>query len=461
MASRDSSGVRAIGSLLPESRAAESRGAFKTRAGLLTLVGLLFASTCGGPYGMEDFVARVGPGLFITLLFVTPWLWGLPAAFASAELSSRQSVEGGYYRWARAHLGEFWGFQSGICSVLSSFLDNALYPVIFARAVAFVIPEMGAFERWAAASLFILALTWVNYRGIVVTGATAVVLNLFLLAPVIWIVIAGFSGARLSPFEPFHVGGTNFASDLGAALALALWLYSGYGEVSTVAEEIDRPQRNIPLGLLIVTPVVILTYSLPVVAGLVSVGGWESWRSGQFVAVGTELGGPALGRWAFFGSVASQAVIFLTYLLWMSRIAWSMAEDRNLPSWFSRLHPKYGTPYRVLWVYAIVYCAMAALPFEHLLVADIWVSGAYTMILHATLIRARSQASLNDGGFRVPGGPLGLWLNAIVPGITWVVFLILTFGEHGRFGIPLLLLGPVSFYVMQAVRKVRPVAAAQ
>jgi len=461
MASRDSSGVRAIGSLLPESRAAESRGAFKTRAGLLTLVGLLFASTCGGPYGMEDFVARVGPGLFIMLLFVTPWLWGLPAAFASAELSSRQSVEGGYYRWARAHLGEFWGFQSGICSVLSSFLDNALYPVIFARAVAFVIPEMGAFERWAAASLFILALTWVNYRGIVVTGATAVVLNLFLLAPVVWIAIAGFSGARLSPFEPFHVGGTNFASDLGAALALALWLYSGYGEVSTVAEEIDRPQRNIPLGLLIVTPVVILTYSLPVVAGLVSVGGWESWRSGQFVAVGTELGGPALGRWAFFGSVASQAVIFLTYLLWMSRIAWSMAEDRNLPSWFSRLHPKYGTPYRVLWVYAIVYCAMAALPFEHLLVADIWVSGAYTMILHATLIRARSQASLNDGGFRVPGGPLGLWLNAIVPGITWVVFLILTFGEHGRFGIPLLLLGPVSFYVMQAVRKVRPVAAAQ
>ena len=461
MALRDSSGVRAIGSLLPESRAAEIRGAFKTRAGLLTLVGLLFASTCGGPYGMEDFVARVGPGLFITLLFVTPWLWGLPAAFASAELSSRQSVEGGYYRWARAHLGEFWGFQSGICSVLSSFLDNALYPVIFARAVAFVIPEMGAFERWAAASLFILALTWVNYRGIVVTGATAVVLNLFLLAPVVWIVIAGFSGARLSPFEPFHVGGTNFASDLGAALALALWLYSGYGEVSTVAEEIDRPQRNIPLGLLIITPVVILTYSLPVVAGLVSVGGWESWRSGQFVAVGTELGGPALGRWAFFGSVASQAVIFLTYLLWMSRIAWSMAEDRNLPSWFSRLHPKYGTPYRVLWVYAIVYCAMAALPFEHLLVADIWVSGAYTMILHATLIRARSQASLNDGGFRVPGGPLGLWLNAIVPGITWVVFLILTFGEHGRFGIPLLLLGPVSFYVMQAVRKVRPVAAAQ
>jgi amino acid transporter len=439
------------GLALPKTRAESRR--FKPRARLLPLVGLLFASTCGGPYGMEDFIARVGPGLFITLLFVTPWLWGIPTAFASAELSSRLSVEGGYYRWARAHLGEFWGLQSGVCSVLSSFLDNALYPVLFARALVFVIPELGAFEQWAAASLFILALTWVNYRGIVLTGATAVALNLFLLAPVAWIVIAGFGSARFSPFEPFHAPGSGFRAELGATLALALWLYSGYGEASTVAEEIDRPRRNIPFGLLLVTPLVILTYSLPVIAGLVSVGGWESWSSGQFVAIGTELGGPALGRWAFFGSVASQAVIFMTYVLWMSRIAWSMAEDGNLPAWFRRLHPRYGTPHRVLWGYALVYCAMAALPFEQLLVADIWVTGAYTMILHATLVRARSSASLNEGGFRVPGGRVGLWLNVLLPAVTWVVFLALTFHEHAWFGIPLLLIGPVAYVAMQAKRK--------
>ena len=285
---------------------------------------------------MEDFVARVGPGLFIALLFVTPWLWGLPAAFASAELSSRQSVEGGYYRWARMHLGEFWGFQSGICSVLSSFLDNALYPVIFARALAFVIPEMGAFEqvgrRFALHPRPHLGELSRNRRDRgdrgraqpVPAGAGRLDRD------------RGFHAARDSrPSSRSTWAEPTSSRDLGAALALALWLYSGYGEVSTVAEEVDRPQRNIPLGLLIVTPFVILTYSLPVIAGLVSVGGWENWSSGQFVAIGTELGGSALGRWAFFGSVASQAVIFLTYLLWMSRIAWSMAEDRNLPSWFT------------------------------------------------------------------------------------------------------------------------------
>lgn len=403
---------------------------------------------------MEDFVSRVGPGLFIVLLFVTPWLWGIPTALAAAELASRESVEGGYYRWARSHLGEFWGFQSGTLSILSSFLDNALYPVLFARALAFAIPGMSFFEMWIAAVAFIVVLTWVNYRGLVLTGATAIALNVFLMAPMVWLAVAAIGRIRFHPMKPFHVTGADFAGDLGACLALALWLYSGYSEVSTVGEEVAHPKRNIPLGLLLVTPIVILSYSIPVIAGLVAVGGWEHWRSGEFAAIGTELGGPLLGRWAFFGNVASQAVIFLTYLLWMSRVAWSMAADRNLPSWLSRLHPKYGTPYRVLWLYALVYSVMVALPFEALLVADIWVSGAYTMILLATFVRARRQA--RDGGFRVPGGKVGLSLIVLVPAATWLVFLALTWEEHALMGVGLLLVGPVLWTVGQKVLRFGP-----
>lgn len=422
-------------------------------------MGLLFASTCGGPYGMEDFVSRVGPGLFIVLLFVTPWLWGIPTALASAELASRESVEGGYYRWARTHLGEFWGFQSGTLSVLSSFLDNALYPVLFARALVFAFPGMGFVETWLAAVAFIVVLTWVNYRGLVLTGAAAIALNVFLMAPMVWLAVAALGRIRFHPMEPFRVTGADFASDLGACLALALWLYSGYSEVSTVGEEVAEPKRNIPLGLLLVTPLVILSYSIPVIAGLVAVGGWEHWRSGEFAALGGELGGPLLGRWAFLGSVASQAVIFLTYLLWMSRVAWSMSVDRNLPSWLSRLHPKHGTPYRVLWLYALVYSVMVALPFEALLVADIWVSGAYTMILLATFVRARRQAPAH--GFRVPGGSVGLFFTAAVPALTWVAFLALTFREHALMGMGLLLVGPTLWTVGQKVLRFGPAAVSR
>ena len=57
------------------------------RAGLFSLVALMYASACGGPYGMEDFVPKVGPGLFLVLLAVTPVFWGLPTALATASRS--------------------------------------------------------------------------------------------------------------------------------------------------------------------------------------------------------------------------------------------------------------------------------------------------------------------------------------------------------------------------------------
>src|SRR5207249_5286338 len=113
--------------------------------------------------------------------------------------------------------------------------------------------------------------------------------------------------------------------------ALAIWFYSGYTEVSTAAEEIKNPERNIPKALLIVTPLVVLSYAVPTLAGLAAVGGWESWTSGQFSKIGEALGGRVLGHWAFLGSVASFTVIFMSYLLWWSRLAWAVSADHALP----------------------------------------------------------------------------------------------------------------------------------
>src|SRR5437773_6289352 len=91
---------------------------FQARAGLIAVVGLLYASACGGPYGTEDYIVQTGPGLLILLLFLAPWLWGVPMAFATAELASSRPVEGGYYRWVREIMGEFWGFQAGTWSLI-------------------------------------------------------------------------------------------------------------------------------------------------------------------------------------------------------------------------------------------------------------------------------------------------------------------------------------------------------
>jgi amino acid transporter len=425
------------------------------KAGLLPLLGLMYASACGGPYGMEDFIAKVGPGVFVLLLFATPWLWGLPTAFATAELSTKRPVAGGYYRWAREYLGEFWAYQEGMWNLMSSFLDNALYPVLFARAIAHLVPGFGALEQWLAAVGFILVFTWLNYRGIRIAGASAVVLNLFLIAPLVWLVAAGFARSRFDPLAPFAAPTGDFGAQLGTCLALAMWLYSGYYEVSAAAEEIENPGRNIPLALLLLTPLVIASYALPTIAGLLAVGGWEGWVSGQFVSIGHELGGPALGTWMFLGSVASYSSIFLAYLLWWSRLVWAMASDGHLPRFLSVLHPRYGTPHRVLIGYLVVYAVMAAVPFEDLLVADVWLAGASNLVLQASLVRSRRHPD-PGGGFRVPGGRVGLWLNLAMPVLTWLVLLALTGREHWKLGAGALLAAPLLWLLTRPLRAVQP-----
>jgi APA family basic amino acid/polyamine antiporter len=423
----------------------------RARAGLLPVLGLVYASTCGGPYQTENFVAPIGPGAFILLLFITPWFWGVPLAFATAELSIKSSAEGGYYRWAQHYLGDFWGFQAGIWSVFSSILDNALYPVLFARAVASVAPGLTALEQWLIAVGFIIVLTYVNYRGIRIAGAAAVGLNLFLIAPLIWLVVAASSHIRFNPFVPMTAPG--IGTEFGTCLALSMWLYSGYDEVSTAGAEIANPSRNIPLALLIVTPLVVLSYALPTLAGLMAVGGWETWQSGQFVAIGRELGGPTLSRWLFLGSAASQTVVFLAYLLWWSRLMWVMADDGYLPSFLTKLHPRHGTPTRILLLSAVGCAVLASFRFENILVADIWLAGAYTLVIHACLVKARFSGEGNDvPGFQVPGGRVGVCINALIPLLTWLLLIATTGKDNLLLRAGLVLVGPLLYYVSRALR---------
>jgi len=414
---------------------------------------LLYASACGGPYGTENFVATTGPGLLILLVFVTPWLWGVPMALATAEMSALRPTEGGYYRWVREILGEFWGFQAGACTLISSLLDNTLYPVLFASSLLQWLPGMSPTGRWLASVAFILILTYLNYLGIRIAGGVAVALNLFLIAPLVWLAVAGFAGARFNPLVPFTPPGVGLWSGLGGGLALAMWFYSGYAELSTAAEEIDDPRRTIPKALLFVTPFVVLSYAAPILASLAAAGDWQGWRSGHFIAVGRMLGGAPLGTWVFLGSVASQSVIFMAYLLWYSRITWAMAADRSLPPFLAALHPRRGTPHRVLILYAILYSILARLTFEELLVADIWVTGAYHLLLLASLVRARTTIPDRPPGFRIPGGRIGVWINFLVPAATWAAVITVNARRHLVLGGCALLLSPALYGVLLLVRR--------
>ena len=76
---------------------------------------MIFIFVSSGAFGIEDMVGPdgSGPGLTLLLLLVLPIVWALPMALVCSELGSALPEEGGYYRWTRRSMGEFWGFQCG------------------------------------------------------------------------------------------------------------------------------------------------------------------------------------------------------------------------------------------------------------------------------------------------------------------------------------------------------------
>ena len=146
-------------------------------------------------------------------------------------------------------------------------------------------------------------------------------------------------------------------------------------------------------------------------------------------------------------------VIFLAYMVWYSRLTWAMAEDRSLPRILTRLHPRYGTPYVSLLCYAAVYSVLVWIPFDRLLVLDMWVTGAYSTSILALLVRLRSRGGDRPAGFQVPGGKLGAWLVVLLPATTWVVVLLATAREDWMAGSAALLAPSLVYAIIKRVRR--------
>ncbi len=106
----------------------------------------------------------------------------------------------------------------------------------------------------------------------------------------------------------------------------------------------------------------------------------------------------------------------------------------------------------MLLAYGVLYAVMAALPFEDLLVADSWLAGAYTMLIHFAVVRARRVDPAGGEGFRIPGGRVGLWLNVLVPAATWIALLVFTKRDQVWLGLGFLVAGPVLFALTRALR---------
>ncbi|MFN8398934.1 MAG: APC family permease [Anaerolineales bacterium] len=441
------------------------------RLGLLPLVMIMFFTVSGGAYGLEDLVGYSAPGMALLLIVLTPLIWSLPTALMVAELSTAMPVQGGYYAWVKKALGPFWGFQEGWWSWVTSFVDMAIYPVLFADYLSTLLVQQFNFHaledpwvHWGVTLAVIWVFTALNIRGAKDVGDSSNWFGVFILAPFIVMSVIGIARLIQNPYpvwQPFVPEDTTVLGAFGVGMFVVMWNYLGWDGVSTVSEEIENPRKNYPLTLAITIPLITLAYFLPVLGGLAVSRDWQNWTAGYFPEVAAQIGGQWLGAWLAIGGLVSAVGLFNALLLSISRLPFVMAEDGYLPKVITKLHPKYETPWVAIIVCATIYSFFTLSAFASLVVVDVIVYSAALMLEFVALIAFRIKYPKMKRPYKIPGGWFGIFLVTVFPLAVLTLAIVSTIQEEGisalYLSIAAIATGPILYpFLRKFIKKDQP-----
>jgi len=242
--------------------------------------------------------------------------------------------------------------------------------------------------------------------------------------PVMTMIVMAFMRWHHNPFVPLIPPHQPTFKIFGVGLALGLWLYSGYEQLSTVAEEVENPQRAYPRALALVVPLSIAAYFLPTLAGLASAGEWQNWHTGFFSDAARLIGGPWLGTWMTLAAMVANVALLNSTVLTTTRMPFAMAEDGYLPAILTRKHSRYGTPWLAIVVSAVIYGLLAWQSLGQLISVYIWLRSATTVLTVLSAWKLRRTRPNMPRTFLIPGGSAGLVYVVAAPVIMALVALL-------------------------------------
>lgn len=415
------------------------------RLSTLQLVAATYFMVSGGPFGLEELVQKTGYMVSVIILLITPFVWSMPTALMLGELSSSIPAEGGFYVWVRRALGPFWGFQEAWLSLVASVFDMAIYPTLFVLYLSRLWPVAEKYGVLIGVAMIAACVIW-NLRGAQSVGGGSEWMTAMLLVPFGILISYALPHSAKAIGEVAVVGGP----DLLGGVMVAMWNYMGWDNASTVAGEVEDPQRTYPLAMFGAVALVTISYVLPVAAMSRTGIDPSGWTTGSWADVGRQLAGEWLAVGIVVAGMVSAFGMFNALILSYSRLPFVLAEDGLLPKAFLK-QLENGTP----WV-AVVGCALAwtaslGLSFERLLLLDILLYGASLVLEFVALVALRIREPDLPRPFRVPGGTFGAVAVGVFPTLLLGAALVRNREEQmGRFsalaiGLCLMALGPIVY----------------
>jgi amino acid transporter len=434
---------------LPHSKNQKEAARALKKIGLFSFVFVMYSYNTAGPFGLEDQISMSGPGMALIYQLVIPFFWCIPISLVAAELTTAMPVEGGFYRWTRAAFGDFWGFLAGWWNWCASFLLGALYAVLFTDYLTFYFPGLIGWKHYAVAVAVIALITYVNVRGIRVVGTVATALELAVLATVLVMCAMSVRMWHHNPFLPIIPPHKPVFQVFGVGFALGLWLYAGYEQVSSVAEEVEDPQRSYPKALAWVVPLSIATYFVPTACSLAALGNWQQWGTGYFSQAAQLIGGPLLGFVITIAAAVMNLSILNSTVLTTTRMPSAMAEDGYLSPFLARTHPRFGTPWIAILLSAAIYCLLATNNVKQLISVYVWLRIATSILTVLSAWQLRRKRPDLPRSFRIPWGRTGLAYAVSAPLLMSGIAMIASDKFALKWGPVALLLGPLAYLLLR------------
>lgn len=336
----------------------DSKSMNKNKFSLLGIVFLIYCMCAAGAFGVEDMIPSVGPGLTIALLVIIPILWAVPMGIYTAELGALAPVDAGPYEWMKMAYGEMWGFCMNWWLMLAIYLGQAAYVVIAVGYIGKII-ALTPFAAMVIKIAIVVVLTIVNLIGLKEVSLLSTIFSVIIIVMFALVTIVGFANWNYNPIDPFIPENSDIISSLGTGLAIGIWLYCGYIQISNLGGEIANPEI-VPKGMKVSIIIIVLNFLLPTIAGLASLGNYESWGTGieegtlNYSSVLIHYCGPYMGVAFMLMAVISSCSTINSVIASGSRLFLVLAEDNLCPKFLSKLTQKSKMPFWPIIILAIV-----------------------------------------------------------------------------------------------------------
>ena len=325
---------------------------------------------------------ELGSPWLIVLCWILAGFISLAGALSTAEMVSMFPNSGGEYFYFQKVYGRFFSFLYGWASftVIKTAAISAL-AYIFAQSLnsLFPLPVMGTDASFMGIALFqnlsikilasvlIILLTLLNYRGVKFAEKLSSLLTYLMLAGIIVFIIVGFASGKGSYHNLTSTStlakhaapqGWNLIKALFIASLGAFWGYEGWNNIAYIGEEVKNPKRNLPLALGVGTIIVIVTYVLLNVlfVYILPIDFFIGLNASTNKIAAVEVAGQISGQ---IGMTLIAALIVVTTLnstnstiLMSARIMYAMARDKMFFKGAASVHPKYNTPDIALFIQA-------------------------------------------------------------------------------------------------------------